>query len=51
MIDYVKSFTIYGDTVEIIKGFIKDTLEIAEIETTGSIVIYENNQGYWNVSK
>lgn len=40
----------YGPTIEVVKNYVSEILIDADDEKE-TITIYENNQGYWNVSK
>ena len=50
-IDFVKQLKFYGESIEVLKGFIDQTLGKAETVDEDKITIYENNNGHWYVSK
>ena len=52
-IDYLKSITVSGSTLAVVREFVEFVFQKleGEVKTEEMITIYENNGGYWNVSK
>lgn len=46
----MKTLSVYGESIKVVTDYINDMLIDAEFDK-GTITIYENNNGYWNVSK
>lgn len=50
-IDYLKYLTVYGESVEMLQNYLQAMLVGEDVSNPEEITIYENNNGYWNVSK
>ena len=52
MVEYLKRICINGETFDKVKEFVNYVFNLGNEESVDDhITIYENNQGYWNISK
>lgn len=52
MVEYLKRICIYGESFDKVKEFVNYIFDLGNEEIDEeNIIIYENNNGYWNVSK
>jgi len=52
MVEYLKRICIYGESFDKVKEFVNYIFDLGNEEVDEeNIIIYENNNGYWNVSK
>ncbi len=49
-IDFLKTLTVYGENIDSVQSYVREILEDAD-DGKDTITIYENNNGYWNVTK